>query len=158
MLFTLPYEKLKTPFSNVQSALSKLYSKSSFKAIFHFLNSLLMRAFTSLALLMQSYAIMFCFVLKVLRLKILIQFELFTCFVDVLYFKKLHRHTISNLFLLNKRFMAENVRILLTFPQKQRCDYAFQHSCSSRGVNEFPCESAKVMSSFASFSPEIKNS
>ena len=85
------------------------YSISSQHFTFHTetasLNSLLMRAFTSLTLLRQSYAIMFCFVLKVLRLKILVQFALFTCFVDVLYFKKLHRHTISNLFHLNKRFM-----------------------------------------------------
>ena len=92
-------------------------------------NSLLMRAFTSPGLLMQSYAIMFC--LKVLRLKILVHFAWFTCFVDVLYFKKLHRDTISNFFRLNKRFIAENVRLLLTFLRKQRCNYAFQHSCIS---------------------------
>ena len=75
-----------------------------------------MRAFTSLALLIQSYVILFCFVLKkVSRLNILVQFALFACFVDVWYFKELHRHTISSLFRLNKRFMAENIRILLTF-------------------------------------------
>ena len=46
-------------------------------------------SFASLALLMQSYAIMSCFILKrVLRLKVLVQFALFTCFVDVWYFKK----------------------------------------------------------------------
>ena len=40
-------------------------------------------------------------------------------------------HTISNLFRLNKRFMAETVCIFANFSAKQRFDYAFQHSCTS---------------------------
>ena len=118
----------RTYFSTVQSALSKIYGKLCFKAIC--LNRLLMQAFTSLALLTQT-----CFVLfrKSFAIKILVQFTSFTCFVDVWYFDKLRKQTISNSFSLNKQFTAENVCILLTFLQNKEmivCFHICVHHCA----------------------------
>ena len=84
----------RTPFST----LSKLYGKSSSIATFHFFeqftNANFYFALAADAIIRNH--VLFCFE-ELFRLKILVKFALFTCFLDVWYFKKLHRHTISNL-------------------------------------------------------------
>ena len=74
---------------------------------------------------------------SVLRLKILLQFALFTCFVDEWYLKK-KKNSIDIQFRICNVLISGKCPYFANFSAKQRFYYAFQHSWTSlREKQEF---------------------